>query len=178
LSEKSATFRDHALITTILITLTTFPSAFKPITAFATIFKALAALLTLAAYETLAESVAITALVEARTIPTVEVETERDLFDLFLRQRDVGQSAQRNCRCAIGYQGRSRQNGYRRCAGQKQAKHVVLLGCATYGVRVARNLERLIPAPLAWVVVGNEGKGAGARLVGARTSTPNLKLGF
>jgi hypothetical protein len=69
------------LIATILRGLTAFPAVFKTLTAFATILKplatilkALTAFLALTAYEALAVSTAITALIETRAIPAVEVK--------------------------------------------------------------------------------------------------------
>src|SRR5262249_14412659 len=120
-------------LATILITLTAFPAILKPFTTFATIFKALTALLALTAHETLAESAAIAALVETGTIPAIEIKAQRGFFDrvkLFGHQSEVGRSSQRECGSTIRYQRRSRQNGHCRCAGQKQTMHVVLLGCA------------------------------------------------
>ena len=62
------------LITTILKTFTTLATIFKALTAFATILKAFTAFLALTAYEALAISAAIAALIETRAIPAVEVE--------------------------------------------------------------------------------------------------------
>src|SRR5258707_15611710 len=59
-------------LTTILKTLMAF-AIFKSLTAFA-IFKSLTALLALTAYETLAVSAAIAALIKTGTVPAVEVE--------------------------------------------------------------------------------------------------------
>ncbi len=53
------------LIATILKALTAFPAVFKALTA----------------YEALAVSAAITALIETRAIPAVEVEAHSDFFD-------------------------------------------------------------------------------------------------
>jgi hypothetical protein len=59
------------LIATILITLTAFPAVFKALTVFTTILKALTAFLALTAYEALAVSAAIAALIETGTVPAV-----------------------------------------------------------------------------------------------------------
>ena len=54
--------------------LATIFKALKALTAFATILKALTAFLALTAYEALAVSAAIAALIETRAVPAVEVE--------------------------------------------------------------------------------------------------------
>jgi hypothetical protein len=62
------------LITTILKTLAAISTILKAFAARAAIFKALAALLALTAYEALAVTVAVAALIKTGTVPAVEVK--------------------------------------------------------------------------------------------------------
>jgi len=74
-------YRNRSLVVIAAVSIfKAFAALFNALTAPA-IFKALTALLALAAYETFAVAAAIAALIKTGTVPAVKVEAQRDFLD-------------------------------------------------------------------------------------------------